>query len=44
MIGWGYTLRDADCMSVIDFATGDVLMNVKLANPKNVTYRCVYYE
>ena len=44
MIGWGYTLRDADCMSVIDFATGDVLMNVKLANPQNVTYRCVYYE
>ena len=44
MIGWGYTTIDDDCMSIMDFSTGDVLMNVKVEDPKNVTYRCVYYR
>ncbi len=41
-IGWGYTNIDADCMSVVDFSTGETLMNVSLDDPADVTYRCVY--
>ncbi len=44
MIGWGMTVNDNNCMSVFDFSTGDELLTVKLENPKNCTYRCVYYE
>ena len=44
IIGWGMTTLDAVCMSVYDFATGTEEMSVKLANPKNFTYRCVYYD
>ena len=29
---------------VYNFATGKKLMSVTLDNPKNITYRCVYYE
>ncbi len=44
MIGWGYTVNDGICMSVYDFEKGEELMSVELGNPKNFTYRCVYYE
>lgn len=44
VIGWGCATKDNDCMSVVDFSTGDTLMKVKLANPQDFTYRCVYYE
>ena len=44
VIGWGWATTDAECMSVIDFATGKKLMNVTLGDPQNITYRCVYYE
>lgn len=44
VIGWGWATTDNECMSVIDFATGEKLMSVRLDNPKNITYRCVYYE
>lgn len=44
VIGWGWATTDNECMSVIDFATGEKLMSVKLGDPQNLTYRCVYYE
>lgn len=44
VIGWGWAVRDAECMSVIDAAHGKKLMSVTLGNPKNITYRCVYYD
>ena len=44
VIGWGWATTDNECMSVIDFATGEKLMSVKLGNPKDITYRCAYYE
>ena len=44
VIGWGWTVRDAECMSVYDFSKGQKLMSVTLGNPKNNTYRCVYYD
>ena len=44
VIGWGWPTTDNECMSVYDFATGQRLMSVTLDNPKNITYRCVYYE
>ena len=44
VIGWGWATKDAECMSVYDFSKGKKLMSVKLANPKNITYRCVYYD
>ncbi len=44
MIGWGRTVNDAVCMSVVDFASGEELMSVELGNPKNFSYRCVYYD
>ncbi len=44
VIGWGWARRDAECMSVLDLSNGKKLMSVTLGNPKNATYRCVYYE
>ena len=44
VIGWGWATTDNECMSVIDFSTGEKQMSVTLGNPKNITYRCVYYE
>ncbi len=44
VIGWGWATKDAECMSVHDYAAGKKLMSVVLENPKNVTYRCVYYD
>ncbi len=44
MIGWGYATTDPICMSVYDFAADKELISVELKNPKNFTYRCVYYE
>ena len=44
VIGWGWATKDAECMSVHDFKTGKKLMGVTLDNPKNITYRCVYYD
>ena len=44
VIGWGWAVRDAECMSVYDFSMRKKLMSVTLANPKNITYRCVYYD
>ncbi|MCR4907804.1 MAG: aryl-sulfate sulfotransferase [Lachnospiraceae bacterium] len=44
VIGWGFAQNDKVCMSVHNFATGEELMNVSLANPNNFTYRCVYYD
>lgn len=44
VIGWGWATRDAECMTVYDFAAGKALMTVTLGNPKNLTYRCVYYD
>ena len=43
MIGWGDAQNDAACFSVYDFASGKELMSMRLANPNNFTYRCVYY-
>lgn len=42
--GFGHSEKDAQCMSVYDFATGTELMSVELDNPNNFTYRCVYYD
>ena len=44
VIGWGWAVRNSECMSVYDFSKGQKLMSVTLANPENVTYRCVYYD
>lgn len=44
VIGWGWATTDAECMSVFDVSTGEKLMNVTLGDPKNITYRCVYYD
>ena len=44
VIGWGWATTDAECMSVYDFSTGEELLKVTLEDPKNITYRCVYYE
>ncbi len=44
VIGWGCAMKDRDCMSVVDFDAGETLMTVKLKNPADFTYRCVYYE
>jgi hypothetical protein len=44
MLGWGKSENDNKCMSVYDFATEKELISVSLANPKNFTYRCVYYD
>lgn len=44
VIGWGASIRDADCMTVCDFSTGETLMTVALDNPQSPTYRCVYYD
>ncbi len=44
MIGWGYATKDPVCMSVFDLSEGKELISVALENPKNFTYRCVYYD
>jgi hypothetical protein len=44
VIGWGWATTDNECMSVLDASTGEKLMSVRLGDPKNITYRCVYYE
>ncbi len=44
MLAWGYAMTDAVCMSVYDFEKGEELMSVELADPKNITCRCVYYD
>ena len=44
VIGWGRTMNDNICMSVYDFATGKEEMSIALENPRNFTYRCVYYD
>ena len=44
VIGWGWATTDNECMSVLDASTGKKQMSVTLGDPKNITYRCVYYE
>ena len=44
VIGWGATMGNPEAMSVVDFATGETLLSVKLANPMNSTYRCLYFD
>lgn len=44
VIGWGWATTDNECMSVINLDSGEKKMSVLLKNPKNITYRCVYYE
>lgn len=44
VIGWGRSEKDGDCMTVYDFLKGKNLMTIKLKNPNNFTYRCVYYK
>lgn len=44
VIGWGYATKDQICMSVYDFKEKKELMSIALDNPKNFTYRCVYYD
>lgn len=44
VIGWGRTEKDSECMTVYDFAAGEKLMSIELANRNNFTYRCAYYE
>lgn len=44
VIGWGWATTDNECMSVIDFSTGEKQMSVTLGDPNNITYRCAYYE
>ena len=44
VIGWGWATTDAECMSVIDFNTGEKKMSVSVGTKNNLTYRCVYYD
>ncbi len=44
VLGWGRSENDSECMSVMDFGTGEKLMSVVLDNKNNFTYRCAYYE
>ena len=44
MLGWGKAENDNVCMCVYDFAEQKELITMRLANPNNFTYRCVYYE
>ena len=44
VIGWGWQTKGNECMSVYDMKQGKKLMSVSLVNPKNVTYRCVYFD
>ncbi len=44
VIGWGWAVRDPECMSVYDFAKGKKLLSVTLDDPQDITYRCVYYD
>lgn len=40
----GAATKDLRCMSVIDGAAGKELLSVSIDDPKDFTYRCVYYE
>ncbi len=44
VVGWGRTENDAVCISVMDFNSGKEQFSVELHNPRNFTYRCVYYD
>lgn len=44
VIGWGWQTKGNECMSVYDMKQGKKLMSVSLLNPKNITYRCVYFD
>ena len=44
VIGWGWATTDNECMTVLDPLTGEKQMSVTLGDPKNITYRCVYYK
>ncbi|MDO4536837.1 MAG: hypothetical protein Q4B54_01655, partial [Coriobacteriales bacterium] len=44
VIGWGAAAKDNEYMSVVDSSTGEKLLSVTQDDPKNFTYRCVYYE
>lgn len=44
VVGWGWATKDNECMSVHNATNGNKLMSVRLENPKDITYRCVYYE
>ena len=44
VVSFGAATKDNEYMAVIDFATGEKLMSVKLDNPQDFTYRCVYFD
>ena len=44
VVSFGAATKDNEYMAVIDFATGKKLLSVKLDNPQDFTYRCVYFE
>ena len=53
VIGWGWAMNDNECMSVYNNektdkdekkGENDKVMSVTLDNPKNITYRAVYYD
>ena len=44
VIGWGWAVRNPECMSVYDFSKGKKLMSVTLDDPYNAFYRCAYYD
>lgn len=44
VIGWGWATKGNECMSVYDMKQGKKLMSVSLRDPKDITYRCVYFE
>ena len=44
VIGWGCPTKDTTCLSVYDIKQGKSLMDIKLEDGINATYRCVYYR
>ncbi len=44
VVSFGAATKDNEYMAVIDFATGEKLLSVKLDNPQDFTYRCTYFE
>lgn len=46
VIGWGVNVMDNTRMTVVDFSTGDILLEVSASESSfpAFTYRCVYYE
>ena len=53
VIGWGWATTDNECMSVYNNnkddrnekkGENDKVMSVTLDNPKDITYRAVYYD